>query len=366
MRLLSIVLAGGLAACGKATTAPSEGPVFDRIEVTGPGVPESSVYGPTYRVMPGETAQFKAIAWFRDGSSQDITTRTDWESSDSKVLSASRGLVTGRQRGEAFIYVTLEGPPARSVSQHVIVLPPDSYIVTGQVFESRNPPVTLDSARLTVLDGPIAGEQVVSMGSGSYRFFGLSGPTTIRVEKAGYQTQDSSVVVSDHQTFDVDLKLIRPRPELSGTYTLTLTAANECLKDLSEGNLPADARQRRYSAIVTQNGPLLSVELSGAAFVDPMPADRRFTGRIDPFTISFDMMWWDANWDFGPPRIVETLPTGEVLVISGYVDAAASQGSVSGTFYGYFYIYPAGVTPRANLAAAAHCYSPNHRFVLSR
>ena len=362
------LLIGGLAACGGGAAAPTPqeaAPVLDRVEVTGPLAPERYLEGAAYRLEPGETAQFKAVGWFHDGSSRDITSQATWESSDTNVLSVSgAGLVTARQRGDASVSARLDSRPG---SQRVIVLRPDSYVLGGQVYESRNPPVTLDNADLTVLNGPLAGEHAVNRPFVGYRFFGLGGPTTIRVQKAGYQTKDFAVVVSDHQTFDVDLPLLRPRVDLSGTYTLTLTAADECTH--GEGILPAEARQRRYSALVSQNGPLLAVELSGGAFVDPMPADHRFPGRIDPFVVAFDVTWGDARWEYGPPRLVEILSTGEVLVVDGSFEAeqtAVSQRGLTGMLDGYFYAYPAGAAPRLTVPRLAWCYSANHRFVLSR
>ena len=355
----------GVGACTKPPNGPSPGEArLAGLEITGPGTRRTYPDGIAYSVSPGETAQFKATARFGDGSSRDVTSEATWESSNSNILAVTgAGLLTGRDRGPASITANFDG---RGGSHAVLVLSPDTYVLGGQVFESRNPPAALEAAHVTVMSGPLAGQDVLTSPYSGYRLFGVSGPTTIRVAKAGYQTQDFTVVVSDHQVFDVDLPLLRPRPELSGAYTLTLTAADDCDGPRSEGHLPNEARQRRYSAFVTQGGPTLTVELSGAAFTDPMPADHRFPGKIEPDRVWFDLQWYDAWWDIGPPRIVERLPTGEILVVDGWVVATPSEGAVGGTLNGGFIVYPAGVIPKTTALPAAQCYSSKHRFVLSR
>ena len=80
--------------------------------------------------------------------------------------------------------------------------------------------------------------------------------------KAGYEPAVQRLSLSDHQTQNFTLALTAARVNLAGTYTLTISAPAECLD-----KLPQEVWTRRYTATVTQSGPVLDVSLSGAAFV---------------------------------------------------------------------------------------------------
>ena len=45
---------------------------------------------------------------------------------------------------------------------------------------------------------------------------------------------------------NVELPLLAPRVEVSGNYTLTLTAADECRLGVGEGHVPEEARMKKY------------------------------------------------------------------------------------------------------------------------
>ena len=307
------------------------------------------------------------MAWRGDGFSRDITNEAIWRSSNDSILSVVGGLATGHQRGAVYLNATLDGLVGWPASQHVIVLPPETYVVSGQVIESRDPLATVDGAEVTVVGG-IGSGQVVQTGpfTPGFHLYGLAGATVIRVSKAGYRTQEQTVMITGHQQLEIDLPLSEPRIDVSGSYTLTVTGANECGVGLGQGHVPEQARSRRYSAAVSQRGPELSIELSGATFSELMTQDSRITGRLEPSRISFDVSWGDAEWWFGPPRIAERLPDGETVVVSGSAEAVASGRQIVGSLSGSFSFYAAGVAPSANVAATANCWSPRHGFVLSR
>ena len=46
---------------------------------------------------------------------------------------------------------------------------------------------------------------------GTFRFYGVSGETEIRVTKAGYDTTVHHVIVTNHQTTEVEIVPSRPR-----------------------------------------------------------------------------------------------------------------------------------------------------------
>ena len=57
-------------------------------------------------------------------------------------------------------------------------------------------------------------------------------------------------MVTDHQTLNLDLPIVAPLPDVSGSWVLTITAADTC-----STALPAEAMSRRYSASIKQVGP---------------------------------------------------------------------------------------------------------------
>ena len=353
-------------ATAPTSSQPKGPPQVVDIDIVGPGTPKQYPNsGPAYVVAPGETAQFRAIAKFDDGSSQDVTGDVTWRSSNYNFLSAAgSGLFTGQKPGIATVIAERPSFTRYLPVEYVIVLAPDTYIVAGQVFESRDPLAAVDGAWVTVTTGPGQGQISATDGGRGYRLYGLTGPTTLRVTKDGYRTQELHVTISDHQLLDVDLPLLAPRVDVSGAYTLTVTAADECTIGRGDQHVTEEARERRYAAFVTQNGPKVSVELSGAVFAAPMPTDSRIPGTVEPGRVLFDLFWW--AWDFGVPYIVEKMPSGETLVVSGWAETTIAPRGLIGTLNGTFGVAPAGVTPGVGVASTASCLSNAHRFALSR
>ena len=82
------------------------------------------------------------------------------------------------------------------------------------------------------------------------RLYGVAGDTTLRVSKEGYQTHTQNLVVTDDTpSLAVALTLVRPRLDVSGAYTLTITADPSC-----SGGLLEPLRTRSYAAVLTQVG----------------------------------------------------------------------------------------------------------------
>jgi hypothetical protein len=72
------------------------------------------------------------------------------------------------------------------------------------------------------------------------RLYGLSGETSLQVTKAGYQTATRTVVIVDQQKYDIELTLLGSRADVSGVFTMTIAAAEQCGAGSGEGRLPEE------------------------------------------------------------------------------------------------------------------------------
>ena len=91
-------------ACGDDAppTAPTPAPAsFVRLDIDGPG--EHYVGG------PGEAVQLRAIASFSDGTRPDVTNEATWAVVDSRVVTVSRGVVTGLTDGGTIVTASYRG-----------------------------------------------------------------------------------------------------------------------------------------------------------------------------------------------------------------------------------------------------------------
>ena len=165
--------------------------------LTQPSAPVAgvTVVGTSNAVKAGDTAQFQATATMTNGTSETVTTRAKWESSDQAIATVTAaGFVTAVANGQAMIRATYEGVTG---SVRVTVADPAPVSTTFSVSG------TISDA---VSSAPIAGASVtvdgipafaVTDGNGRYRFTGLKeGKYTLRVAKTGYAAAQLSVVVS--------------------------------------------------------------------------------------------------------------------------------------------------------------------------
>jgi hypothetical protein len=124
-------------------------------------------------------------------------------------------------------------------------------------------------------------------------------------------------------------------PNLSGTYTLTLSASSRCASDLPEA-----VRTRAYTATIAQTGGALTVRLSGPGGLvwDWFPGAVGENGAVE-----FQLFIWE---DLSGPAVE--------FVAQGNMTATLSAGGLSGLLDGRLY------------ANGATCTAPDHGLVLSR
>ena len=352
--LVALGLAVLLVACDKSPTAPSipntppnnqpppppaPGPVtLVRTDLTGPAT-----------VPPNGTAQFTARAFYSDGSQRDVTTEATWRTGQTSILTIdAAGVATGRAMGETSITATFSG---RSTTRSdIVVVPAGTYRLTGTIFDAG---VMVPDAEIRVMSGPSQGLNTKTP-TGFYRLYGVTGDSEIRVTKPGYEDERRRLFISNHQRVDFNLTLSNPRDDVAGTYTLKVTAAEEC-----RSMLPAEAMSRTYQAVITQTGPRLQVKLQGATFYRSGNfVSDHFLGTVEAARVTFQIYPGYSYYSYNPD-ILEQL-SQSLFSFGGTAVTAASGSGRSGSLDGQFAIYSTG------LQEQARCTSTAHRFELTR
>jgi hypothetical protein len=174
-----------------------------------------------------------------------------------------------------------------------------------------------------------------------------------------------NLTLVDHRSQNFTLAWASPRPDLSGTYTLTVLLADRC-----RASYPEATFSRTYTAVVVQNGPALTVTLSVAMLV----ADRagngdRFRGRMEPGQVVFSIGNADDYYYYyygRIPGIVEQIEPSLYYMVFGSVTIAnATPNRLAGLLNGAIMTksrdpqQPGGAPDR-------DCTAPDHQFVLSR
>lgn len=322
--------------------------VFDvRLEITGPR-----------NVAPGATAQFNAIMHRSDNTTQDVTNTAVWRSSRPNVASiAANGVATGVAAGDAFISANVN---SRGSSREVIVTPDGTYRMTGRVVESESAATPITGAQVEMVGAPEV--SATTDFDGRYRLYGVSATPQIRISKNGYVTRVENLTFTDHQTQNFALSWAGPRPDVSGTYMLTITLADRC-----RSNYPEETFSRTYTAVVVQNGPALTVTLAGATFaVDRNNKGNRFGGRVEPGQVVFILSFYDYYYGNYADLVEEINPTLYYIVSGSVTVANASPNRLLGAVNGN--IMTVNTDPRASRlpVPSRNCTASDHQFVLSR
>ena len=354
MRPAAVVTVFALAAVTACDRSPSKpGPLDDlppftaNIELLGPQV-----------IAPGETAQLRLLAELSDRSTRDVTNEASWRLDSRQAVSISTpGFITGLQPGEARVTGVFDG---RQRSTDVLVLPAGTYRLTGIVTDADIPSEVVAGARVEVTTGIGAGISAETDVSGHYRLYGLSGETGLRLTKNGYEPAARTVVVADHHAVhNLRLSPVATRVRVSGNYTLTITAADECGVGLGEGRLPEEAaRPGTYGAAVQQTGSQLEIKVSS-----PTTLYGVFYGKVEPGRVLFDLAWYDDSGS-PDPSIIEQLPSSNFLAARGKATTTGSADRLTGTLDGDLWIF--ATADQWGRREIASCSSKSHQFVLSR
>ena len=193
---------------------------------------------------------------------------------------------------------------------------------------------------------------------GRYVVYGVRGKTRVAVTKSGYEEAVRIETLASHQAIDFDLALSRPRADVAGRYTLTITAAPECR------TLSPEFASRSYSAVVSQSGSALTVTLDGPQFVSTGSRIlNRFTGVLEAnqaifrLTGAFDYYYYYFSF----PDVFEVLTTSGYYAFDGVAAAALGGATFSGPLSGSIGTF---IGPPYRVSTA--CRSSGHRFQLAR
>ena len=348
--VLTILVAIGVASCDSANKNPVPSP-----NTPSPIPPTASVSGLDIvvppSIAPGETVQLTAVARKSDNSVEVVSVQGHWYSQNPEVLDVSgNGMARGVARGEAIVRLSHGGWGA---SAHVFVMPPDTYRLIGTVTDSG---VGIAGVTVTVIGGVGENLSAATDGRGIYALYGVRDRVRLQSRAAGYLNRLDDVDVRGHRSFDFEIVPERQRTDLRGRYALTIRRMACPDTPLPEA--------RTYDATVTQDGPHLTVRLSGADFVVINDRGSGFTGFVDAGNnVTFPIGNPAESYDYGPYDLMERSADGRVLIVRGTVTAGLSPTGISGTLSGGILL----VSMKTYLEKVhASCYGAGHAFEMVR
>ena len=356
--LAVLVAAAVVATCG-SPPRPTPTPASTPPPPSGPQRTATAVRidGPA-SVAPGASASYRFIASYSDGTTADVTAEATWTTSNTSVLVVqSPGNVRGAGRGEAALFArnTSLGAQFQSWHVYVLVLEDGTFRVTGRVDESGT---GLPGARVEVVSGTGTGLTAMTAAGGSYALYGLAGEVRIDATLEGFEKGSRTLSVTANTTADITMQPSTTPTDLNGTWSLTLTASAGCVPPL-----PDAARSRKYTALVSQTGTALKLDL-----MTPGVSNGIMNGLVIDRSLTLFLPTDDFYYPFYGIRyysLVESLgPTG-FLAIAGTARGQRDGNSVTGNLSGEFALYASGnnTSVRSRLAS---CQRDDHGFRLDR
>ena len=349
--LLSLSLASAWA-CGVPPTTPS--PATSVATPPETAITALRISGPT-TIAPGATGHYMATADRADGSSQDVTAMASWNvpvTTTNLRITGAGTVQAGTNQGETVVGATLFGIRA---SLPVLILEPGTFRVSGSVTETDGWPIS--GASIQVVSGTGTGQQSRSDSSGKYAIYGVAAAVALRVTASGHAQQDQSIVVADQMSDDFTLTQITAPIDLSGAWTLTLSASPEC-----RATLPEVARERQYEAVITQEHSDVVVTLSGPT-IEVLAGPAGGPGRVIDQTLSFGIMGDTGYGDWVYPSFGDRLSATESLGVTGDVHGTVAGSEIRATMDGYIEYWK---IPSPIGKPAVVCKATDHEVVLRR
>ena len=326
---LSLMLAAAVAICGLSASCDDAKPLADNpLAPSPPTLVTLELTGPT-TFAPGESVAFTLMARVTNGKDTDVTSTSQWNSTNASVLtSVGPGRYRANTAGDSQISVNYG---RLSASREVVIVPTGTFRVTGRVTESDGP-FPISGARVQARDSSGNGPSTESDGSGFFRLFGVASDSEIVVSRAGYSENTRHVTIDKHSTVNFEMNLNGPRPRVDGTYKVTLD-----LSGCRDGFRPEYAH-RVYTAVVQQSEYAVGVLFTEPAFaVNSANRGNFMQGRVEGTGLFLYALLFSYYY-YGPgdyPFLVEALPDGSRLVVSGTATLGESGGSYTGALRGF-------------------------------
>jgi hypothetical protein len=321
-----------LQACDKK---PPTGPTPPHNGSAPPVVVSLEIAGPA-SIAPGQSAQYSLLQRWSDNSTRPVSA-VQWNSSNRTLLQVTEsGLATTAPLyGETMLQAQVgeaaaSGP--RQATREILVQPDGTFRLVGAILEAGTGGLRVPGARLEArvdanLSAPIV--TFVTTGTdGAYRLYGVPPDPFIHVRKPGYRSTTVPIQLAAHATRNFDLELDGQRLALSGAYTMTVEAGSFC----GVPPLRNDLKRRTYEADITQNGPYLTIVLSGA-----LAPGGRFSGVASLSGADVELRDRGDYWSPEPynyPDVVEAVGDGTVLVTTGRATLVQTPTGLSGNLAG--------------------------------
>jgi hypothetical protein len=303
-------------------------------------------------IAPGLSVQLAVNAVKSDNSVQDVTTQSQWFSSNPRVIEINpAGMAKGNALGEAVITVRYQ---SLSASTQALVLPEGTYRVKGTVTDAG---VGLGGVTVTVIGGIGDGLVATSDGNGAYGLYGVRGRIRLQAKRDGYLNRIEEVDAVENRLLDFEMTLDGQRLEVRGRYVLTI-ARMPCAGDIPE--------VRSYDATVEQNGPRVAVTLAGADFIVTRGHGNGFSGLMNgPDRVTFSLgAAYNYYYYYGQYDVIERITSTSALIIDGNATATISPTRITGTLNGEFLVVQGTAAPFTRVLS--RCSGSSHRFEMVR
>lgn len=331
---------------------------------TAPSAVAVEIVGPV-SVAPGESQGFTAVLHQANGESLVVTDQAMWTTENPELAAPSAstpGLVTGLIAGETILRAQYENVAG---GKTILVLPHGTFRMRGHVTDQGVP---VWPAVVEVASGPYAGVFDVTDPSGAFALYGVPSEAEIRVSRDGYEPLVQRVMlVNNDDPVDFALTPDFPRPDLSGAYTLTISADPACARDL-----PAAARVRTYDAVLEQRGPQIDVTLGGGDFIIAQGRGNGFSIHVSRDQLTADLQalsnsnfYYYYDYYYGPSSVLERLDSGTAYSPSGAAELGSVPSGLSGSLEGDVSVFM-GVDGFSNFELVAKCHSDRHQLTLER
>ena len=220
----------------------------------------------------------------------------------------------------------------------------------------------IDGVSVSIISGVGSGFSTITGGEGRFSFYGVAGRVSLQAKRDGYRNIIADVdVAATPTTHNLEIVPVRQRLNLSGTYTLTVAANCE----FQTFKVPAPMNRRTYDATVEQQGPDLTLTVSGTNLITSTEGRTRFEGSVDVLdNVGFGFGSFSVYYYYYAPfnitGLVEQASSTTTILISGNVGARASSSSIVGNLSGMF------ILREGNTRTPGYCFSGFHPFEMRR